>query len=236
MKRIADWNKPGHFCWNYIVMLTLMLTLSISSGQAFAALFQNGDFSNGFAGWSGELTFSGEVDPSTDPHFIPTAQGIQIGNDDFEFFASVYQDFQMASLASPNNNILLSLWLQWSPIDSGQTRDMFATLYEYDPLSQQYGASLDLLSGVTMSDLLAGTQLNHDVTSFAAKSVRLVFGVSDLDFITPDHMTVGAISFAEQTPNPVPIPSSLVLLISGLAGFGIFRRKRSSYASMGREL
>jgi hypothetical protein len=86
-----------------------------------------------------------------------------------------------------------------------------------------------------MSDLLDGTEVMLDVTSFTGKSVKLVFGASDSDSITPDYMTVGNISFSEQGDNPVPIPSSVLLLISGLVGFGVLRRKSPSCLTAGRE-
>jgi hypothetical protein len=231
--------KLSYKCSAIAVFLVVFLMLScIHSTPALADLtgFLNGNFNDGFSGWSANLIFSGNVDPASDSHFNLTAQGAQIGNDDFEFIATLYQDFQMSSLTSSNNKIFLNFWLQWSPIDSGQTPEIVATLSDYDPVSHQNSSGLDLLQNLTMSDLLGGTQVSLDVTSFADKSVRISFGASDNDFIVPDYLTVGNISFSEQGDNPVPIPSSVLLLISGLAGFVVLRRKSTSCLTAGREL
>jgi hypothetical protein len=127
-----------------VFLLVFLITSCIHSTPAIADLtrFQNGNFDDGFSGWNGNLFLFGDIDPALDPHFTLAAQGVQIGNDDFEFAVSLYQDFQMSSVSSATNKILLNFWLQWMPVDSGQALDIVATLFEYDPLSQQFGASL----------------------------------------------------------------------------------------------
>jgi hypothetical protein len=221
-----------------VFLLVFLITSCIHSTPVFADLsgFQNGNFASGFTGWGGYLFSVGNVDPNTDPHFSLTAQGAQIGNDDFDTVAILYQDFQMASLASSNNTTNLNYWLQWSPTIAEPMLNVSAFLAEYDPITHETGVIIDVLGTVPMSELLKGTLVSVDVTSLADKSVRLAFALSDYDFITPDYLTVGNISFSEQGENPVPIPSSVLLLISGLAGFGVLRRKSQSSLTTGREL
>jgi len=103
-------------------------------------------------------------------------------------------------------------------------------LYQYDPDTLQLSSPMDLLAGIPMSALLSGVHIEQDVTAYAGKGVELCFGIADEDFLTPDYLRVGNVSLAQQSSS-VPIDSSMVMLLSGLAGVGIIRRRRVLGAS-----
>jgi hypothetical protein len=219
-----------------VYLMTLICTFFLTSSPASADLagFQNGNFSNGFTGWSGQLFSTGSVDPGADSHFVLTAQGAQLCNDDNDLMVILYQDFQVGPLNSGNNKLFLNFWLQWSPTVDEQVLNISVLLSEYDPLTNQIYNPLDILKDNLSLNFLMGANVSFDVTSMVNKSARLAFTLSDSDFITPDYLTVGNISFSEQSTNPVPISSGLLLTISGLAGLVVFRRKNEC-VSTGRE-
>jgi hypothetical protein len=131
----------------------------------------------------------------------------------------------MTSLNSTSNKIFLNLWLKWTPASDEQIEGMRARLYAYDPISQQIGSYVNLLQNTSMSDLLTGTELKIEVTPFADTPAELAFSVIDTDFNTPDYLTVGNISFTQENTTPIPIPAGWLLVVSGLAALGVFRRK-----------
>lgn len=209
--------------------------LYIGVGQPFAASFQNGDFETGdFSGWSGDLEpVTGTVNPDSDSHFtiIPDAgpgpsNVAKIQNDDTDWVADLFQDFDMDSLNGPGWTMDITFWVKWSPTDSSQDNIMVSLtdLNSYD--------SFDLLSGIPDSDLMNGTWITQDITSFASQyggnAVELGFTISDGDYQTPDSFMVDNISFNQHVPSPVPVPASVLLLGSGIAGLMITRRKKSN--------
>jgi hypothetical protein len=233
---MAGWSKQRKLHWKCFVLLAFILTFNISSGQALAAPsdLKNGNFTNGFSGWSGQLFSSGTVDPGSDSHFSLTTPGAQIQNDDNDFMVILYQDFQIAPLSSIDSRIYLNFWLQWSPSADEQIGNLGATISSYNPDTQQIGESFNLLQNTSMSDLLAGTQVSFELTSLANRQVELGFSLVDMDFLTPDFLTVANISVIEEPSNPVPVPAAWLLLISGMAGLGVFRRN-SAWMHMGRK-
>jgi hypothetical protein len=136
----------------------------------------------------------------------------------------------MDSLSPGYNGMKLGFDLQWVPTGGDSLSSVSAILHQCAPDTLQLSSPMDLLAGIPMSALLSGVHIEQDVTAYAGKGVELCFGIADEDFLTPDFLRVGNISLVQQSSS-VPIDSSMVMLLSGLAGVGIIRRRRVLGAS-----
>ncbi len=213
-------------------ILVLFLFLSFNVCSVFASSFQNGDFETGdFTGWSGDLISSGLVDPDTDSHFNlihtpdPSRPWVAIvENDDTDWMASLLQDFTLDTLNGPGWTMDISFEIWWEPTDASSDT-LSVTLSDIG-----YTDTVDLLSGVSTTDLINGIQVTRDITAFAqnwgGQDVELLFTVSDGDLGTPDSFSVDNISFNQHAPSPVPLPPAILLLGTGLCGLALSGRKR----------
>ncbi len=210
------------------IWIFLVLFIFVAS-SAFAAPFQNGDFSSGFTGWAGEIIDSSyppttvTVEPNTSSYFdiVSPNNQARISLDDTYWNNTLYQDFDMDTIGS-GWNMELSFWIKWAPTDS--TYDgLSATLYH-----QNSGDVVDLLLGISTLALVSGTNVTIDITSFAqnhgGEQAELAFTLYDLDYDTRDMLNVDNISFTKTPTTPVPEPSMVLLLASGLWGLGFFRK------------
>jgi len=116
----------------------------------------------------------------------------------------------------------ISFWIKWAPTDS--TSDGLSAT-----LSDQNGQYfVNLLSGILNSSLLSGTNVTVDITSFAqnhgGEQVELAFTLYDLDYNTSDLLNVDNITFTKIPATPVPVPSSMLLLFTGLVSLGIGKK------------
>ncbi len=212
--------------------LLLCLALAGPLAATQADPLQNGNFETGdFTGWNGELIMTGPVDPDTDTHFtiVPNAgpsnsQIANITNDDTDWLATLYQDFDLDSLA-PGETMDIRFWIQWTPTDSDND-GVSAELSDAG-----YTDTVDLLDGIADSDLLSGTWVTRNITSFAqtwgGQSVELAFTLADYDYVAQDTLSIDAITIERHAT--VPEPSGLLLLAGGLAG--LLYRKRASTQS-----
>jgi len=206
----------------FLIIFCMSLVL-ISYNVAFAVPFTNGDFSNGFTGWTAEVdnsTTSKTVNPVIDTNFdiVGTTQEAQISDNDTYWMDGLYQDFDAPSLISSGYKLNINFWIKWVPTNN--TLDGLSVTL--DPQSGLF-AGQDLLAGVSTSDLLSGTTVTQDVTSWAGTPVELSFFLWDWD--SPDYLYIDNITFTQIPPSNVPEPTTLMLLSSGLLAL-FYKRKR----------
>jgi len=211
-----------------IIFIFIPLFFSISS--VYAASFTNGNFSTGdFSAWSGEIIDvfynTSTTDPDTSPYFsiVSPENQAEISLDDNYWNNTLYQDFDMDTLL-PGQGMSLSFWIKWTPTSSCD--GLSAVLSNSSGTDQ-----VNLLSGISDTDLYAGTNVNVDVTSFAmtygGQQVELDFSLYDMDFDTSDLLDVDNITFTiTSPPAPVPEPSTAMLLLLGFVGLGLAQKQK----------
>ena len=208
------------------ILIFWVLFVFVAS-SASAASFQNGDFSSGFTGWSGEImdtNFSTTtVDPDTSSYFsiVSPNNQAQISLDDTYWNNTLYQDFDMGT-HNNGEKMEISFWIKWTPTNS--TSDGLSVTLS-DQNSQYF---VNLLSEISNSALLSGTNVTVDITSFAqnhgGEQVELAFTLYDFDYNTSDLLNVDNITFTKISATPVPVPSSMLLLFTGLVSLGIGKK------------
>lgn len=191
---------------NILKLACLMIGLAIS-GAASAGLI-NGDFSNGFNGWSADYSYDDGVQveffvPVTNignfpVNFSTSANSVTLTpefdnlSDNFGLYLS--QVFQVAA-----NSSVLSLNFDFNLTDNSQD-DVYVTLVD---------SNFDVVHDFMIDGL------SVDISSFAGSSVSLEFGVEDVDVVYGDYLTVSNISISQQSL-PVPEPSSFALFAFAL--------------------
>lgn len=180
-----------------------------------AAPLTNGDFSAGFDAWSGEVTdiffTTTPVDPLpgafTDNYDASTGEAVLTTTtlvDDI-FSVILVQGFDVGSVTA-GNSLVLSYDLS---VALTSVNDL-----AFAQLSFGGGSAIDLLGGSSV-----------DITALAGQTVELLFGVEDFDDLA-DTLTVDNIVITEVIASaPTPVPGSLPLLMLGLVGFVVMRRK-----------
>ncbi len=211
----------------------LLIFILICVAQiAQATPFQNGGFDSGnFTGWTGELTdinydvFSVDPDSSSYYQIVDSDNKAKLSLDDTYWQNTLYQDFELDTLL-PGWTMSISFWLKWSPTDTGD--GLSVTLSDLSDTD-----TVDLLANVSNNDLLTGILVTEDITSFVqtygGQDVELSFSIWDVDMDPSDTLMIDNISFT-QAPAPVPEPSTILLFGAGLAGLGIFQRRKKNRA------
>ncbi|WP_031434942.1 PEP-CTERM sorting domain-containing protein [Methylomarinum vadi] len=174
------------------------------STSSLAAL-QNGNFSDGFNGWQGQVYDDTNgyvtVNPASNTNnYGEISDGAQLTTSYFEdgiWSVALYQDFSFQSVAV-GNTLELSLGLT---ISTDNLADIAFAQLE-DPTGTLL--TLDLLDGGTF-----------DVTAWAGQSASISFGIQDNAGAVPDFLQVHNIVITEKAA-AVPEPPILVLIGTGL--------------------
>ncbi len=201
---------------NKLCTLALVAGL-ISGGGVSAAGLQNGDFSSGFNGWSGQDDLnnydSTQMDASNSPdHFTIDGEAAKLStqyDNGGSYLVTMFQDFTMPTLSAAGN----SLWLDF---------DFDVLLDDVAGGDYWYAQIGDGLGGLTDIDVTGAGPF--DVTSFAGLNVQILFGLENNsggdDWLKIDNVTITE----EIQANNVPEPGVFALL--GLGAL-MLRRKIS---------
>ena len=208
---------------NACLILFLLMALPVAGASASILGIVNGDFSNGFSGWSGTIVedVNGQpvqttVDPSQDPaHFsLLPGGGAKLANDDTFYLIVLSQVFDV----TPNSPYRLNFKYSWHPTDVIADA-LQVSLAFWD--GNEFGYPVSMF---TPPHPVANVDppFSGSFVGPATGRVRLDFVLSDNDLVTPD--TLG---LQDVTIDNVPEPGTVLLLGGGiLALLPTLRRRR----------
>jgi len=193
-----------------ITVLALGFML-LSIRASLAVPLANGNFAAGFTSWMGEVfddsipDFVGPFTPqgSYGSNYLLQGGAAKLTNDDIVFTVSLFQDFDLPTIASGER-----LFLDYElTVNVSSSQDAFAQL---SPAAGLMIPTIDLLGSSSV-----------EITALAGEAVELFFSVDDLDFTTNDMLSVDNIIVRVEGAT-VPEPASVALVAAGL----VFLRKR----------
>ena len=192
------------------------LTACLLTTAAVAGPLQNGDFSSGFDGWTGEVTDDSFVDTQLTPTEMtasslyqrPGGGAVDLFDDDTFFHTSIFQAFDLPSIDA-GDTLFLSFGYDWALTDDVDFFDFVQATLDTG------GASpIDLFAGIDTAAPSANGIIDFDAASLAGQSVTILFAVDDADF-QADRLTIDNIIVTHQSA-AAPTPGTPMLLILGL--------------------
>lgn len=208
---------------NACLVMCLLIALPVTGAAAPLGIV-NGDFSNGFSGWTGSIIQDDNglpaplpVDPSQDPdHFTLPGSGAKLINDDIFYRIVLSQVFDVA----PDTRYALNFKYTWNP--TAAAADTFqASLSFWD--GNEFGLPLDLFAS---SPPVANVDppFSGIFTGPTTGRARLDFVLTDNDFVTPDTLGIENVTI---TNAPVPEPGTVLLLGAGILALlpGLCRKR-----------
>lgn len=212
---------------------SLLLMLSGCPLMASAGAFGNGDFSSGFAGWSGVLDDLGTVSPSnidpvTAPSFFQITGGLaELSLDANNSAIGLVELSQTFDLTNIGNS--LAIQFDWDWFASDASLDTFEMELR-DSTGRSFNFVDSLFGGPDYVSAAAPGQRNDSFSVaanyFANTSLTLRFAITDIDFDVRDFLTVGNIQVSESSSTiPASVPAPLALLGIGLLGLAGARHR-----------
>ena len=203
--------------------LVLILLIALPVPGALALGIVNGDFSNGFSGWTGTIVqdVNGQavptpVNPSQYPDYFTLLPGggAALANDNTFYQIVLSQVFDVV----PDTPYVLKFKYTWNPTDA--SLDTFqASLSYWD--GNEFGFPVDLFTSPPVA--YVDPPFSGAFTSPTTGRARLDFVLTDNDFVTPDTLGIQNVV----TTN-VPEPGTILLVGAGiLALLPRLRRRRS---------
>lgn len=181
---------------------TLATAQSLGAGTTVVYGSLAGDADMFYFGWGGGSFYVNTVGTSIDSQlflFNSSGQGVQANDDGIAFAGPAY--LQLANLVAGNYYLGVSFYNN-DPLTADGS-----LMFQSSPYQPLYGP---LDSNAVLDHWGGGTRAGDYVINFSTTT-----GQGDLGDPNPTG-----------NPNPVPEPSTYVLLGSGLVGLGIYNRKR----------
>ena len=198
------------------LFLGIILVLLGADHPAFATLV-NGDFSDGFNGWMGQVTNLSDVTTNLNP-----PPGPFTGNFDASTHKAVLRSTTL------ENGIWAVFLFQQFVLDTPAPGKRLQLTYELSFLLSNENAGDTAFAQLTHGPGLSRTinllgMSRLDVTDLRGQTVELLFGLEDFDDLRDEMMLDNVAITAESAPMPEPGTAGLLALGAGLL-LGAIRR------------
>lgn len=234
---VRRWARPSAgFChgrWPPAGAVAVVLCLGLWGGCAQAASLQNGDFSNGFSAWDGEIfdATAGNLLP-VEPDTVPTNYALPVGGGARLITTSLIPEVALfQTLDLPADTLSVAFDYSWSLTDASQ--DLVQALLIYGSGAFDF-VDLFAAAGVsTLQNTASGSTGAIDIAGFAGTAaVQLDFFIADFDAQVGDNLDIADIVLRTA---PAPATPTVWLLALGASLLAAGRlRGRQMLETFGR--